>query len=193
MKKLLLLIIVLFAFSGPNLSAQFIEAKINPIGAVFQSPDLSVEYILNRNIGVEAKLGYNWGTITEFSEDVGKRNGYLLGLLTKFYLNPDEDGEGIYAGLYGKYVFRSFLYEETGLDYYDYKKTRLSVGLAGGYKFVAANNIVFDFNVGIGRSRVENKFDSDVPEWFQESIDLLKVNIDFLGTLALGYRFDLSK
>ena len=42
-----------------------IDLKINPIGALFNNPDISAELILNENLGVEAKLGLEYGTTSQ--------------------------------------------------------------------------------------------------------------------------------
>jgi len=186
MKKLLL-ITTLIIFSFPNLSAQYVEAKINPIGALFQSPDVSVEYIVNENIGVEGKIGYRWSN-NDFLGEVSRSTGFSFATLGKFYFKPEDDADRFYAGLYAKYARNT---SSSNIDVFsDYDQTRVAIGALGGFKWVANNGIVLDFNVGAGRALV-NKYNFNAnadPNY----IDLIEgIDLDFIGTLALGYRFEL--
>lgn len=59
MKKVFLTVI--FGLTMLWAQAQ-IEVKINPIGTLFGSPDLSGEYIVNENFGLEHTNRCNWQT-----------------------------------------------------------------------------------------------------------------------------------
>ena len=59
MKKVFLA--VSFGFTMLIAQAQM-EVKLNPIGTLFGSPDLSGEYIVNENFGTELTLGLEMGT-----------------------------------------------------------------------------------------------------------------------------------
>jgi hypothetical protein len=55
MKKLLFVLALLATYT--SLDAQ-VELKINPIGAIFASPDVAVEFGVSDDIGIEPTVGY---------------------------------------------------------------------------------------------------------------------------------------
>lgn len=188
MKRLQFLgVAMCFLFASLSANAQF-EVKINPIGALFQSPDVSVEYIVNDNFGVEGKLGYAWANreVLGVTGSESKSQGVNLALLGKYYFNPDEGADRFYAGLYGKFGYASSKSDASStFAIADYTQTRLALGALVGFKWVGGNGIVLDINFGVGRALLNN-YNSDDPD-----IDNLleSIDIDAIGTIALGYRF----
>ncbi len=162
-----------------------LEVKVNPIGAIFQSPDISVEYIATDNFGIEGRVGYSWSNIG--SDDLGyKGNGLVFIGAGRYYFNPNEGGDRFYAGVYTK--FKNVNYGgRTGDESVTFKRQRLAAGPVVGYKVLAANEkVVFDFNFGIGRAFI-NKYSDNATDDFINSIPL--TNLDLISTVAVGYRF----
>jgi hypothetical protein len=67
------MILLAFICTFANLKAQT-EIKINPIGALFSSPDVSAEFALAENIGIEPSVGMSFYKI-----EVGKVSTNLQG------------------------------------------------------------------------------------------------------------------
>jgi len=185
MKKLHLLGLALcFLFVSFSANAQF-EVKINPIGALFQSPDVSVEYIVNDDFGVEGKLGFAWSNNDVLGSEV-RSNGLSLAVLGKYYFGPQEGADRFYTGMYGKFRTNNSSSNDVGV--LSYNNTRLALGVVFGYKWVGDNGIVLDINLGLGRALVNNfKFDDPNDEIYEDALSL--GNFDAISTIALGYRF----
>lgn len=188
MKRFILLTIICFIaliFFEKESSAQ-IDLKINPIGLLFSNPDLSAEFILSENMGVEAKLGFQYGKITQLLLDY-RRGGFTIAPNFRYYFNPDENCDKFYAGIYTKFASTNLKYGTEGdFDFSSYKNTRLAIGFMAGFKWVANSGLVFDINTGIGRALLNNNT-SDILDDF--ALDLLNpFNIDFIGTIGIGYR-----
>jgi len=98
MKKLIVL--ALFAFAISNTTIAQIELKINPLGLLFNSPDIVGEYLVNEDIGVELGIGLAYGSSTfDLGEDL-KRSGFSSLAAGKYYFNPDDGCDKFYAGIY---------------------------------------------------------------------------------------------
>lgn len=179
-------------FCSMNANAQLLEVKINPLGALFQSPDVSVEYIMSDNFGLEGKVGYNWSnsSATAFGgTGESKSNGFALAAIGKYYFSPQEGADRFYAGLYGKFNRLSSSSDGDLSSIPDYNISRVSLGLIAGFKWVGDNGILLDINFGAGRALVNNvKFtDGTVNPSLEQVLQL--GDIDGISTIALGYRF----
>lgn len=177
-----------FFFCSMNVNAQLLEVKVNPLGALFQSPDVSVEYIMSDNFGLEGKVGYTWRkTTSAFTAGESKSNGFALAVLGKYYFNPDEGADRFYTGLYGKFRL-SNSNNEGDFGFPDYRNTALAVGIVGGFKWVGDNGILLDINLGLGRALLNNiEFtDGTVDPALEEVLKL--GDFDGISTIALGYR-----
>ncbi len=163
-----------------------VELKINPIGVIIGSPDLSLEIIASDFIGIEPKLGYNSFSFTVEDEDIAGR-GINAGLWGKYYFLPTElnGGDGFYGGAYIRYAnskVTSSLTDETG------KYQRAGIGLSAGYKWVANNYLTIEAGAGLGVAMV-NKI-----EIADRTLNLQA--IPFFGwfdmplVLSIGYRFN---
>lgn len=177
-------------FCSMNVNAQLLEAKINPLGALFNSPDVSIEYIINDDIGVEAKIGYNWNNDGTIISDDTRINGFTCAVIGKYYFNPENGCDRFYSGLYGKFKLRNGENHQTLLYLLpDYRSTAVALGLVLGFKLVGQNNIVLDINAGLGRPFVNNV------NFLDGTVDSVLENearfggIDGISTIALGYRF----
>ena len=161
-----------------------VEVKINPVGALFNSPDLSVEYIVSDNFGIEGRIGYSWSNI-----DVNGAGYQGRGLVFiaggRYYFNPKAGADKFYLGAYSK--FKNINYTATLEDRTEAsKRQRLAVGSILGYKILSKNERVsFDLNFGIGRALMTR--DTNVSEDFLNDVVITK--LDLISTLAVGYRF----
>ncbi len=186
MKKLNLLFAFAMLFSV-SLSAQ-VDVKINPIGALFNSPDVSAEYNINEDIGVELTVGLEYGNVGLISgiEEVEyKKSGYKVRLSGKYYFGPEDGCDKFYAGLYlGP---RSFSVNDDDGDAFDvgYKQSAFTAGLLGGFKWVSSRNIIFEIGIGAGRAFNEKIVLNDDTN----TVTIPTLGLDFIGTLAVGYRF----
>ncbi|MFK8006096.1 MAG: DUF3575 domain-containing protein [Saprospiraceae bacterium] len=184
MKKLILL--ALFAYATSSTTIAQIELKINPIGLLFNSPDLSAEYIVNEDIGVEFGLGLEYGTqaLTDYD-----RSGFNVFVAGKYYFSPDDGADKFYAGAYLRPRSRKITdNDDDGFDF-GYKQSAFAAGVLIGYKWVGARGILFELALGGGRA-FGDKFtwnDGD------NSGEADGFGVDFLGRLAVGYRFGGDK
>lgn len=184
MKKFIVLAV--FAFAVSNTAIAQIELKINPIGALFNSPDISAEYIVNEDIGVEFGLGLEYGkqAITDY-----KRSGFSVFVAGKYYFSPDDGADKFYAGAYLRPRSRNFTDEDdNGFDG-SYKQSAFAVGVLVGYKWIGARGILFELGFGAGRAFGEKLKFTDGTN--TEEVD--GFGIDILGRVAVGYRFGTDK
>lgn len=169
-------------------SAQF-EIKLNPIGAIFSSPDVSVEYGVVPSFGVEGTMSLDFGNYS-IGEVKYKNRGFGLRFSGKYYFSPDSSIDRWYAGVYTKFrKGKATISDETGTTgpEDEIKSTRLAVGILFGHKWVTKHNLVFELNAGFGRAFVANfKYGDDSEVSLS---DFPFANWDFVGTFAIGYRF----
>lgn len=182
MKKLLTLVIAILAFSTAWSQT---DVKINPIGALFGSPDISAEFAINESTGIEPFIGVTFRNYA-ITDVTYKSNGFGLGAIGKYYFNPEKGMDKFWTGLYlrGGNSTSTGTFNGTAEEV---GNARVALGFAAGYKWVSSRNIVFELGIGIGRA-FYNKYTNKTAG----SIDLSKfpiANIDGLGRLQVGYRF----
>ena len=191
MKKLLIYLII-----TPNiLMAQFTELKLNPLGALFNRPDVSFEAGISDKIAFEFVLSTRYGAAgTGSSVSVGnitisepKQKGIGLIVIGK-YINPfDVRGfyENTYIGVFARYN-RLLMYDPNDIYFMDYRREVASVGFVYGYKFVSQNNWVFDSGIGFGRALLENN--EFINSLGTPSVSF-KTGLDFYSRFLIGKRF----
>lgn len=158
-----------------------IESKINPLGLLYKSPDVSIEVAAMPKLGIEGKFGYTWGS-NELSGEVRKVTGILM---AKYYFKADSTKiNRFYAGVYTKYANS----DNSGDLITSYTNERFALGLLTGYKWVLKSNIVFDLNVGIGRAMWNQyTFTEEVDDLVAQLISL--GDFDGISSISIGYRF----
>lgn len=184
MKKLIVL--AMFAFAISSTSIAQIELKINPLGLLFNSPDIVGEYLVNEDIGVEVGIGLIYGSSSfDLGEDF-TRSGFSFLAAGKYYFNPDDGCDKFYAGLYLRPRTRSFKDndESDNIDY-GYKQSAFGVGLMTGYKWVGARGITFEIGFGLGRAYAAKNTVNDEDSTYE----IPSLGIDGFGRLSVGYRF----
>ena len=184
MKKIFLSLITVLTFSTAWSQT---EIKINPLGLLFGSPDISAEFGINESTGIEPFVGINFGNISVGSVTY-KSSGFRLGGIGKYYFNTSKGLDKFWAGLYlrggsGSSTTSSTTGGSTSTAKID--NTRLAAGLAIGYKWVSSRNIVFELGFGVGRAFIDK---STVSSGTADA-ESFSIPYDFLGRLQLGYRF----
>lgn len=181
MKKLILA--VAFLSSLMSLNAQ-VDLKINPLGALFVSPDLSAEFAITENIGLDASIGYI-GQGLKVAGTKYKRSGMTYGAIGKYYFNPENPTTKFYGGLYfngGNIDWTSNTDSTSNI----LNQKKLGIGLALGYKWVSSQNVVFEITGGLGR-KATNRFTIEQGSADLRSFPFLK--LDGLLRINVGYRF----
>ena len=179
MKKLLTLIAAVFTLSTAWSQT---ELKINPIGALFSNPDLSAEFGVADNIGIEPYIGASWYKIAVDNNDY-KSKGFGYGVNGKYYFSPEKGIDKFYAGLYLRGGSSNFKSDSSNANF---TRNRLSLGLSLGYKWVSRNNVVFEIGAGVGR-KLFSKYSNE-----SGTVDISKIpllNLDGYFKFAVGYRF----
>lgn len=184
MKNFNLLLVAFAMCISFNLSAQF-EAKINPIGALFNSPTVGLEYIVSDDIGVEAIIGIAYGDAPLAGITDLRQSGFNIRLAGKYYFNPDDGADKFYVGVYTGPKSRKYTDEEIDNFNYGYKVSAFTAGLLGGFKWVSNRNIIFELGLGVGRAFGETYtyFDEDNTR----TVDGFE--FDIFARISLGYRF----
>ena len=179
MRKLLFTIALLSSFAAAQAQT---EVKINPLGLLFKSPEVSAEFAVSNNIGVEPTLGVSFFSL-KLGEETLKSTGVSYGLQGKYYFSDDNAISKFYAGIYTRGGNSTFT---SSLDNDKVKNTRFGAGLSLGYKWVSKQNVVFELGAGVGKKFI-NKFEAASGETDIASIPLL--NIDGFFRFSVGYRF----
>lgn len=188
MKATFFSLFLAFAFCIPNLSGQ-IDVKVNPFGILFNSPDVSAEYIANEQIGIELLAGVDYGTLlgsSSLSESNRlNKSGYRFRIAGKYYFEKDKGGDTWYAGIYAGANSRTATPSVNASSAIGWSESGINTGIHGGYKFVLNSNIIFDLGMGFGRIFSERlSFIDPVSGTFLSSFGLNS----FLR-LEMGYRF----
>lgn len=179
MKKLLTLVVTILSLS--SVFAQT-EIKINPVGAIFGSPDVSVEFAVNEDVGIEPFIGVNFTKLT-VDNTTYKSSGFGYGAIGKYYFSPEKGIDKFYAGLYLRGGSSKFTSSSSNDNF---SSTRLGLGLSLGYKWVSRKNVVFEIGGGLGRKLV-GKYSNASGNVNTADIPLL--NIDGYLKFSVGYRF----
>jgi len=184
MKNYISLFLALFLIGFSFNSQAQIEFKINPIGALFDNPELSGEFLINDNIGIEGNVGLRYGDRSILGEDYTSR-GVSVKLLPRYYFNPKHGADQFYAGMYGKVVQQKFDSDILATNV-QINKNRIALGFFSGFKWLGESGVLLDVNAGLGRA-FKNEFSSQqIDDFALSTIEFFK--IDFIGSISLGYR-----
>lgn len=189
MRKINLFCLVLaFMACSSSMSAQ-IDIKISPLGLLFGSPDVSVEYLANEQIGLELLGGVDYGVV--FGSGAFNRNNRLtksgarVRLLGKYYFETNKGGDTWYAGIYAGHRWRTITPGENNITSAGSTQATFTSGIHGGYKFVLDSNIVFDLGLGAGRV-----FSDAISSQNSTSGAVISsFGLDTFIKLEMGYRF----
>jgi len=166
-----------FAFLGKSQ----VELKINPLTFFFGSLDVSLEYGVKPNFGIDIAPSINFD-----NKDLGgieyKGSGFGAVINPRYYFNPSKGINKFYVGAYANFVSRQY---KDNNDVVGWKNTRFALGPNIGYKTVSKSGLLFDIGFGFGRSF----YNENTSEEGLDISELSTVNSDFIGKLAIGYRF----
>ena len=169
-----------------------VDVRINPINAIFGSPDVSVEAAVAPQFGIEGTFGANFGGFNLESVDFRRRGfkGFVAG---KYYFNENKGNDNLSVGLYvkGKHVDFTAKTDEQANE--NFNRNKLAIGLIVGQKWVSDNNIVFGIDAGVGRN-IMNRFNYEEED--NATVDLAAfpfLNLDAILRVSVGYRFGGSK
>ena len=185
MKASKLYFTLIISFFSISSSFAQLELKAGPLGLLFDSPDISIEYIANKDFGLQSTLGVDYGDFDN-SATGESRIGASLNLNGKYYFKPKVAADGFYAGIYSGV---EYIKTETSIRGFNSVIARVpdsgyvfSAGMNIGYKWLGKRNLLFEMAVGAGRS-------------FGEAADRLlnAGQIDGMWMIAIGYRFDGKK
>ena len=169
-----LILAIFFCMATTTAYAQ-LDVKIDPVDIALRNPKVSVEYVVNRNVGIELVGGFRHGE-TMFRGWLTKRElhkGYTLRAVGKFYVNPVTSADGIYAAVYAgqkshiTYSANESIKPETIEGF--------TSGLMLGYKQFFYPGFMIEVAGGLGRN-------------FGYSQSHEKGN-DVFGRVTVGYRF----
>lgn len=166
--------------------AQFLDATVNPLGAITGNFDAALELPITENFGIEPTVGFLFRNRNLLGERFRGR-GFTVGARGKYYFNPEEDNDGFYGYAYGRYKRTRFTVRDEALDY-GYTRNRVAVGVGGGYKYVARNGLLLDVGLG-GGSAVVNRYSYDDVGFFgvgEVFSAITRLDIDL--RLSIGYR-----
>ena len=186
MKKLFFAVVIA-AFTMTSAFGQ-IEAKINPLGAVFGRPDISGEYIISDVFGVEAGVSFAFGKApgATIGDLEAKQSGLGFKVSGKYYFSPDEGADGWYGGLYLRQESLNITYD-TADNSSDYTSSIFAGGVEFGKKWVFDSGFLVEAGFGIGRPFTEKREFSNSNSDYGTDFE---IGIDVIGKLAIGYRFN---
>jgi hypothetical protein len=182
-----LLVILVLSCTALTSQAQ-VDLKINPIGTIFGSPDLSAEFAANEQFGIELVVGPVANSFNLTNVDF-KRRGFVGYIAGKYYINPDRGMDNLSIGVYAKNRFVNYNAEvEEEVDE-NFQRNKIALGFLVSQKWVSDNNLVFGIDAGLGRT-ISNRYKYDNEN--QSSVDLAALpflNFDGILRLSVGYRF----
>jgi len=181
------LLTFLFACFFVSTYAQ-IDVKINPLGLLFGSPDVSVDYALSDKFSVEGGIGLNLGDFSINGVDYNRRGSSFFAA-GRNYFNPEDGADKFGVGIYTRFKNINSTVDGGADNSNNYTRNRFAVGLFCGWKWVSDNNIIFEIDLGAGRAFVDN-IEFDDPDTNSLNIaDIPALDIDVLIRFAVGYRF----
>jgi hypothetical protein len=186
MKKSLLPAL-LIAFAASRSFAQ-VDLQINPVGILFSSINVTAEFGISQDFGLEGGIDYDFQNYDIADLDY-RNNAVGFRAIGKYYFGPEDGIDRWTIGAYTRYISgtSSTDDESAGNGREEVKNTKFALGFYTGYKWVSSKNIVFELGLGIGRNFVRKFEYEDGTEVDTSDIPLL--NVDILGRLSLGYRF----
>ena len=184
MKKLIFPILLTFVVAYKS-TAQ-VDVQINPIGILFSSINVTAEFGVSDDFGIEGGLDYDF---QNFDIDGSEYRNNAVGIraIGKYYFGPEDGIDRWTIGGYTRFVTGTSSADDAQSGRDEVKNTKFALGFYTGYKWVSKKNIVFELGLGVGRNFVRKFEYDDGTEANTDDIPLL--NVDLLGRLSLGYRF----
>lgn len=184
MKKLIFPILLTFVFAYKS-TAQ-VDVQINPIGILFSSINVTAEFGVSDDFGIEGGLDYDFQNF-DIDGSEFRNNAVGIRAIGKYYFGPEDGIDRWTIGGYTRFVTGTSSADDAQPGRNEVKNTKFALGFYTGYKWVSKKNIVFELGLGVGRNFVRKFEYDDGTEANTDDIPLL--NVDLLGRLSLGYRF----
>lgn len=200
MRIIILTLTTIFLFSTIT-NAQF-EVKGNPIGLVWGSPNIALEYVVSDKLGIEVTPSFLYGSVAGAALSAAdpfdqKFRGYRLRLALKYYFNPVTSGDGLYAGPYFGPRSSKYTADADELGYNpNYKQSAFSVGAIFGYKYMIDSGLFFELQAGLGWG-IGAKLEYEDPEYDELINNVLDnpigdalLGFEGVRSVSIGYRFN---
>ena len=184
MKRTLLLTTLLLTL----LSIRSQELKLNTLGILFNSPDISYEHQIANNLGLEGSIGAKYGSYFIGAYDY-QRVGAKLGLAVKHYFKPRLGNDRIYLGGYSRLLAYTSEADYFISESFGYTRTKLAIGFVFGWKWVHNNGFLVEYNCSLGRGLIDVVQLNDINQTILTEQDLSQLGIDFKMNLSFGWRF----
>ncbi len=185
MKKSLL--IIAFFATCASISFSQVDLSINPIEVVFGKLGLNAEFLIKEDIGIEPGLSFRFNKNDVAGVDY-KNTGFGASVIGKYYFNPEDGCDKFNLGIYIDFSNNKFTADDGSSDG-GYKRNKLGLGFYTGYKWVSNKNIIFELGLGLGRNFVN---DVTLEDETLSLDDIPFLNINVLGRLSIGYRFNAN-
>lgn len=186
-KNCLLIVLLL---KGLTSFAQ-IDVSISPISILRTNIDVTLEYRVTQDIGIELTPELAFGSFNiydyyQFPNEISY-NAVGIGarLIGKYYFIPAKGCDRLNIGPYLKFRQTSAKPKEAGIAN-NIQANRYAVGLYAGYKWVLRRNIIIELGLGFGKAF---KNDNRINYGSQDIASIGKLDFDSTGNLVIGYRF----
>jgi len=199
MKKLFITCLLLASMSSAIISqAQKIEIRIEPVGLVFRSIGIPVEFLITDNISIEARSFFAFRNEKASAGPFIRKDkfrSFSFTAIPKFYIIPKMGNDRLYVAPYLKFLNHSARTEFsstniTPADSYGFRSTSLKVGAVLGYKVVWKDKNVIDINAGLGLPIHRTSKQDGQYGYATEIADFLEwAGVDALSIISFGYRF----
>lgn len=174
MKKIILSLVAVMAFTFSANAQEANNIKINPLGLIIGSINLGYERAISEKVSLQLNPGYWSG----FKVGDDKFKGLRLGLEGRYFLSKSSSApDGFYVG---PYFNSQNLSVKTNGD--EDKLSITSIGGQVGNQWVYDSGFVLDLNLGLGATSTKA---TDLEP--NESYDVNGTLPKF--TVALGYNF----
>ena len=187
-KHLFISLLALIIYVTPSFSQSYLEVKIRPLPFLAKMPNIEMEYNFNENYAISLRGAYLFDNQRFLSNNFGTTS-YYTDLNFKYYAAPKLGADGIYGAIHSRYQFLFSEIEAIGLTE-TIQINRFVLGVNSGYKWVSNKYLSIDMGLGIGRALHTKVIRSD--NIIPTGVIIMPLKIDFIGQLAIGYRFSLD-
>jgi len=173
-----------FLLIGNALVAQ-VELKLNGYGFFYDIPYVSVEFFLNKNVGLEVGVGLLNKARGESIYD----KKFMFFIVGKRYLFEHNENlyDNTYVGMYvsGQVEYRIFKHMFPA----NYKEPSFVVGGMIGRKWMYTKKIFMEGNLGLGLKNSKKTFEPNIFVFINDDEITRKWTTDIFLSFLVGYRF----
>ena len=164
MSRFYFTLLLLFLLSS-GVGAQKLAVKTNVLyGGIARTPNLSVEFSLNRHSTLDLSASYNWFTLSETDKEQKKLVHWLTGLEYRYWLCRNYSGHffGIHAlgTQYNIGAYKLPLLFGSDSKEHRYEGWGVGGGISYGYNFYLGTRWSLEAMIGVGYVRLNyDKFE----------------------------------